>query len=60
MGYGISAFLVRLREVLTLLQDYKLERCHRIGYERRPVEPGEFSDWEDEQVGETDILPPSP
>jgi hypothetical protein len=26
------------------------ERQHREGYERQPVEPGEFSDWEDEQV----------
>jgi hypothetical protein len=27
-----------------------LERRHREGYGRRPVQPGEFSDWEDEQV----------
>lgn len=27
-----------------------LERKHRKGYLLKPVEPGEFSDWEDEQV----------
>jgi len=38
--------LLRLRTVLVRLQ----ERRHRAGYELHPVEPGEFSDWEDEQV----------
>jgi len=28
----------------------KLERKHREGYLLKPVKPGEFSDWEDEQV----------
>jgi hypothetical protein len=45
-----SMLLLRLREVLTRLQEYELERRHRAGYRRRPVEPGEFGDWEDEQV----------
>ncbi len=42
--------LLRLCEVLERIQEYELERRHRAGYERRPVEPGEFSDWEDEQA----------
>jgi hypothetical protein len=28
----------------------ELERKHKEGYLLKPVEPGEFSDWEDEQV----------
>ena len=28
----------------------ELERKHREGYLLNPVKPGEFSDWEDEQV----------
>jgi hypothetical protein len=28
----------------------KLEQKHRKGYLQNPVTPGEFSDWEDEQV----------
>lgn len=31
------------------LQERELERQHRAGYERKPVQPSEFSDWEDEQ-----------
>jgi ABC-type polysaccharide/polyol phosphate transport system ATPase subunit len=31
-------------------QEQDLERRHRAGYERHPVEPGEFDAWEDEQV----------
>jgi hypothetical protein len=27
-----------------------MEEKQRQGYSRKPVEPGEFSDWEDEQV----------
>jgi hypothetical protein len=27
-----------------------MERRHRAGYEQKPVQPGELSDWEDEQV----------
>jgi hypothetical protein len=26
------------------------ERRHRAGYERQPIQPGEFDDWEAEQV----------
>jgi hypothetical protein len=28
----------------------ELERKHREGYLLKPVEPGEFNDWEDEQA----------
>jgi metal-responsive CopG/Arc/MetJ family transcriptional regulator len=27
-----------------------MEQKHRKGYARKPVTPGEFSDWEDEQL----------
>jgi metal-responsive CopG/Arc/MetJ family transcriptional regulator len=27
-----------------------MEQKHREGYARKPVTPGEFSDWEDEQI----------
>ena len=51
LGTTRSAFTRdALRESLTRLQERELERRHRLGYERKPVEPGEFSDWEDEQV----------
>ena len=39
-----------LRDALIRLEERDLERRHRIGYEKHPVEPGEFSDWEDEQA----------
>jgi hypothetical protein len=40
-----------LVEIELIEQDQKeLERKHRDGYLLKPVEPGEFSDWEDEQV----------
>jgi hypothetical protein len=40
-----------LVEIELIEQDQKeLERKHREGYLLKPVEPGEFSDWEDEQV----------
>lgn len=39
-----------LRVALTDLKEKELELRHRAGYERKPVQPGEFSDWEDEQV----------
>ena len=32
----------------TLVQE--MEQRHRQGYRRKPVQKGEFSDWEDEQV----------
>ena len=51
LGTTRSAFTRdALRESLTRLQEREFERRHRLGYERKPVEPGEFSDWEDEQV----------
>ena len=39
-----------LRAALEDLHEKELERKHREGYERHPVQPGEFSDWEDEQA----------
>ena len=47
---GESMILKSLREALMRLLESELERRHRAGYELHPVEPGEFSDWEDEQV----------
>jgi metal-responsive CopG/Arc/MetJ family transcriptional regulator len=46
-----SAFLrdsakIRLRK----LKFAEMERQHREGYLRHPVQPGEFDGWEDEQV----------
>jgi hypothetical protein len=35
-----------LRAALTSIQEKELERRHRAGYERKPVKPGEFSDWD--------------
>jgi Arc/MetJ family transcription regulator len=34
-----------LQSTLTSLQEKELERQHRAGYERKPVEPDEFSVW---------------
>jgi hypothetical protein len=31
-------------------REQELERRHRAGYESKPVQPGELSDWEGEQV----------
>ena len=40
-----------LVEIELIEQNQKeLERKHREGYSLKPVEPGEFNDWEDEQV----------
>jgi len=40
-----------LVEIELIEQNQKeLERKHRKGYLLKPVEPGEFSDWEDEQA----------
>lgn len=51
LGTTRSAFTRdALREALVRLREREMERRHRAGYERRPVVPGEFSDWEDEQV----------
>lgn len=51
LGTTRSAFTRdALRAALEDLRERELERQHRAGYERKPVQPGEFSDWEDEQV----------
>lgn len=39
-----------LRRALTRMEIEALEKRHREGYERHPVEEGEFDVWEDEQV----------
>ena len=51
LGTTRSAFTREaLRLALARLRERELERRHREGYERTPVQPGEFSDWEGEQV----------
>ena len=51
LGTSRSAFARdALRAALRRLQDRSREEKHREGYRRRPVKPGEFSDWENEQV----------
>ncbi|MCP4662468.1 MAG: ribbon-helix-helix protein, CopG family [bacterium] len=51
LGTSRSAFIRgALRLALTKLAERELEERHREGYRRHPVEPGEFSDWETEQV----------
>lgn len=51
LGTTRSAFTRdALRAALMRLEEQDLERRHRTGYEQHPVEPGEFSDWEDEQA----------
>ena len=51
LGTSRSAFARdALRSALEDLRVRDLERRHRAGYERHPVQPGEFSDWEAEQV----------
>lgn len=39
-----------LRAALRRLREKELEEKHRKGYQRKPVKPEEFSEWEDEQV----------
>ena len=39
-----------LRSALKEVKARELESKHRIGYQRKPVKRGEFSDWESEQV----------
>ena len=39
-----------LRSALSALRRRELERRHREGYAKKPVQPGEFGDWETEQV----------
>jgi metal-responsive CopG/Arc/MetJ family transcriptional regulator len=51
LGTTRSAFTREaLRAALTQLRYREMERKHREGYARKPVQPGEFSDWENEQV----------
>lgn len=51
LGTTRSAFArAALRAALARVASEEEERRHRSGYERKPVRPGEFSDWEDEQV----------
>jgi metal-responsive CopG/Arc/MetJ family transcriptional regulator len=51
LGTTRSAFTRdALRAALSNLRERELERRHRVGYEKKPVLPGEFSDWEAEQV----------
>jgi CopG family transcriptional regulator / antitoxin EndoAI len=51
LGTTRSAFTRdALREALTRLKEKALEEKHRAGYARHPVQEGEFSDWEAEQV----------
>jgi metal-responsive CopG/Arc/MetJ family transcriptional regulator len=51
LGTTRSAFTRQaLRAALVQFRYREMERKHRKGYTCMPVEPGEFSDWEDEQV----------
>ena len=51
LGTTRSAFTRdALRAALTELQERDMERRHKAGYERLPVQPGELDVWEDEQV----------
>ena len=38
-----------LRTALKQFRDEQLEKAHRLGYQKEPVVPEEFSAWEDEQ-----------
>ena len=54
LGSSRSAFTREaLRHELSRLEALEKERRHREGYQRHPVKPGEFSDWEDEQAWPT-------
>ena len=51
LGTTRSAFAREaFRAAIAQVRRQAMERMHREGYARRPVQPGEFSDWEDEQV----------
>jgi metal-responsive CopG/Arc/MetJ family transcriptional regulator len=51
MGTTRSGFTRRaLQRALRELNIQQLEAKQRRGYKLKPVQPGEFSDWEDEQV----------
>ncbi len=51
LGTSRSAFARQaLSDALARLREKELERRHREGYERCPVESGELDGWDDEQV----------
>jgi metal-responsive CopG/Arc/MetJ family transcriptional regulator len=51
IGTTRSEFTRRaLQEAIARLREKELERRQREGYLRKPVKPGEFSDWETEQA----------
>jgi len=51
LGTTRSAFAREaLRAAIAQVRRQAMERQHRQGYARTPVTPGEFNDWEDEQV----------
>jgi len=53
-GTTRSAFTRRaLQAAIDKLNEKEMERKHREGYARNPVKPGEFSDWESDQVWDT-------
>jgi metal-responsive CopG/Arc/MetJ family transcriptional regulator len=53
LGTTRSAFMRdALLQALKQLQVALLEQQHIAGYERHPVEPGEFDVWEAEQIWE--------
>jgi len=45
-----ASTLDALREALARLLERALEKKHREGYERHPVQEGEFDLWEGEQA----------
>jgi metal-responsive CopG/Arc/MetJ family transcriptional regulator len=50
-GKSRSAFTRdALRAALETTRERELEERHRLGYQLHPVEPGEFDDWDTEQV----------
>lgn len=51
LGTTRSAFTRKaLRQALRQLEIQKEEERQRRGYKRKPVRPGEFDDWEKEQI----------
>ena len=53
LGMTRSAFIRNaLQQALRRFEIAKLERKHKTGYTRHPVEPGEFDIWEAEQSWE--------
>ena len=51
LGTTRSAFTREaLRAALANLRERELEQKHRKGYEKKPVQPGEFDIWDREQV----------